>query len=44
MVFVRFGRVQKLAGFGNTHLPGRALIFCRGLLTVTIAFAGLGGS
>jgi hypothetical protein len=39
-VFVRFGGVQKLAGFRNAHLPGRALIFCRLLLVIAIAFVG----
>ena len=43
-MFVRFGGVQKLAGFRNAHLPGRALIFRRVLFTITIAFVGPRGS
>jgi hypothetical protein len=40
-VFVRFGGIQKLAGFCNAHLPGRALIFRR-LPFITVVFVALG--
>ncbi len=43
MMFVRFGGVQKLAGFRNAHLPRGSLIFCRLLFIITVAFVGLLG-